>query len=278
MILPTVGFVLCFLLLVSIIVAFLFFSWQGLFEPEFVSAIVTSMLVLVTAVSVFLTLLLLRENQVAREREAEPVFNITLESPFAGSSSFVIENIGNGPGRNIDIVLTAHPQDCMISHIERKNIRPNDKVLEIDQPVGPPVSFDNIESVKLEGTCENIFGKEIEIYDESRVDILYRGHTDNLLRDENDRLERKLKDINKSIESVAEEMSVDGMKLFFERKNREAILDVLEEQGEITLEELSKQIGVPAYMLFTDLDRLEYTGSIEWSRNWEPDEVIKFRD
>lgn len=218
MILPVVGFVLCFLLLATIIVVFLYFSWQGLFDPEFVSAVVTSMLVLVTAVSVFLTLLLFKENRVAREREVEPVFNITLESPFAGSSSFVIENIGNGPGRNIDVILTAHPKGCMISYIERKNIRPDDKVLEIDRPVGPSVSFEDIKSVKLEGTCENIFGKELEIYDESRIDVLHKGHTDNILRNENDRLERKLKNINKSIESVAEEMSIDGMELFFKRK------------------------------------------------------------
>lgn len=115
MILPIAVFVLCFLLLATILAVFLYFLWQGLFEPEFVSAVVTSMLVLVTAVSVFLTLLLFKENRVAREREVEPVFNITLESPFAGSSNFVVENIGNGPGRNIDVVLTAQPRNCMIS-------------------------------------------------------------------------------------------------------------------------------------------------------------------
>lgn len=162
-------------------------------------------------------------------------------------------------------------------NIKRKNIRPSDKILEIDGPVGPSVSFEDIKSVKLEGTCENIFGKGIDICDESKIDVLRKGHTDDMLRDENDRLERKLKNISKSIESVAEEMSIDGMELFFERKNREAILDLLEEQGEITLKDLSKQIGVPAFMLFTDLDKLEHAGSIEWSRDWESDEVIRFQ-
>ena len=266
------------LFLTIIICVFLYFAAEGRFEPEFVSAVVTSMLVLVTAVSVFLTVLLLRENRIAREREVEPAFNISLESVFAGGSNFVIENIGNGPGQNIEAILTLEPQGNKLIEIERKNMRPDDTVLELAPTEEPTVSIDEGETVKLEGTCENIFGKEVDIYDESKIDTLRRGSMDDLLRDESDRLERNLKKIEKSIESLGDEIVLDEFDLFIRRENGEVILDCLETHGGLTIRELSKQIGVPAFKLFSTIDWLENAGSIERDGDWEPDTMIKLQN
>lgn len=194
-------------ILTAILAVFLYFTWRGLLAASFVSAVVTSMLVLVTGSSVFLTLLLLEENQIARRREFKPSLTVYLEPVAIGLLDVVIENIGNGPARDIGATLILLP-DGIEWEFRRQNLRPGDKA-----PAFAPIedagfdlnSAQEYDMIAIEGECTDIFGGEIQFSDSYDMDLLYSGeHNQHLPYEE--RLERKvdnvaknLKDINKTL-------------------------------------------------------------------------------
>lgn len=146
--------------------AFLYATYVGLFEPLFVSAIATSGLVLVTAISVVTTISLLKEQQRGREQQITPCFKLETTGIGVGRSGIIARNIGNGPAKNIDIDISIHPQD-----LDGNKTYPNVASGDI-LPIGNPfddVDLDDVEEIKISGKCEDILGNEHTIEDKHRT-------------------------------------------------------------------------------------------------------------
>lgn len=248
-------------ILTTIMIVFLYSTQQGVFEANFVSAVITSMLVFVTAVSVFMTLLLLRENRTARQKEYEPAFSLSLKSIFSGTRSIVIENIGNGPAQDVDVTLTVKPND-MEYEMKRKNVRPGDGFLNLRSEI--PVNPEEAEKVVIDGECKDVFGNKVEIYSESDVDILRTAEEDSFLRDENEKLRRELNSIDKSIKSIFDDVEMQEINTFIRRKNSQAVIECFQEHGDLTWAELVKLMGVQDVDLLQTIIWLESANSIEY--------------
>lgn len=92
---------------VSGIIIALYGGFHGWYGPGLTSAIASSGLVIATTLSLITTRETLREERLSREQDAKPLLRITLESISLGSNSLMVENVGNGPARDIDVSVEA---------------------------------------------------------------------------------------------------------------------------------------------------------------------------
>ncbi|MFC4986711.1 hypothetical protein [Saliphagus infecundisoli] len=251
-------------LLTIVICSFLYFVHEGLFEPEFGSAVVTSMLVLVTAVSVFLTLLLVKENKTARERENKPVFTITTGSIYSNSYQLAVENIGNGPAQNVDITMTTEP-DNIDAKLERKNVRPGDICLDSATHITANHIPERYKTVSIKGTCEDIFGNEVEVNNEAKVENI-TGNEEQVVRSEIEELGQEIKGVSSSIDSLFDNIHVKEIDSLVKMENSKRVTDCLKENGALTIEELVQNLGLHYTDLLQTLIWLDSAGSIEYDK------------
>lgn len=191
------------LILAAILGSFLYFTWNGTFEATFVSAAVTSMLVMVTGISVFFTLLLLEENRIARKREFEPAFSVYLEPIAIGVFDVVLENIGNGPAQDVEATLTLFPSEITWD-FQRKNVRPGDKApafITNENITFRQKSSKDFDKITVEGKCTDVFGNRVNFSNTYNMELLKSGEHEQHLPYEN-RTERNLKDISRSLKDI----------------------------------------------------------------------------
>lgn len=150
----------------SLLSTFLYATYVGMFEPMFVSAVATSSLVFVTAVSVLLTISLLIEEKRHREQQIIPSFKLGTEAISLGSYGITARNIGNGPAKNIEATVTVKPQNEEYT-IEYPNV-PSGEILPIGNPFDE-VDIEDVNEITLSGECEDILGKEHSINDKQEV-------------------------------------------------------------------------------------------------------------
>jgi len=195
--------ILGLLVLAGILTGFLYLTWDGVFEPSFVSAVVTSMLVMVTGISVFLTLLLLEENRTARQREFEPSFTVYLEPVAIGAFDVVLENIGNGPAKDVEATLRLYPDEIEWK-FRRQNVRPGDKApafISEEDIVFKQESSDEFDKITVQGECTDVFGNTVEFSDAYDMALLRSGEYTQHLPYE-DRLEQKVDDIASNLRDI----------------------------------------------------------------------------
>lgn len=261
--------VLGLLVLAGVLLTFLYFAWEGVFEPLFVSAVGTSALVLVTGTSVFLTLLLLEENRTARKREVKPSFSIQLEPVAISTFGVVIENIGNGPAKDVEATLTLYPNEDQWD-FRRKNIRPGDQAgASPDDITFSKDSGGKYDRISIEGKCTDVFGNTIPFSDSFDMELLqngkYGGYNPHEHEDELEEIQKVLNKIRRSIDSVSNEIQLDGLDELIQRRNSQAILSTLRKNGgTLTISEISSLTGLPRMDLIQTLMWLDASNSIEF--------------
>lgn len=252
--------------LLSIVLAiFLYYAASGVLEPEFVSAAVTSMLVFVTGISVFITLLILKEDQTARRKNVEPVFTLSTRTVSHGSYDIIIKNIGNGPAQNIDIAVSAHPSGTT-SSIYRKNIRPGEEILQMssDLGIGLKADFNQVDYISIDGKCTDIYGNTVPISDKYDTSKISTKTMDSLLKSDEELLREEINNINKSVSFPLDDFDTDSINAFFKLKNSQMIISCLQKNGPLTAKELCEHLGVSYIHLFGILHELEQSGAIRY--------------
>lgn len=194
----TIGLLLLFI--IGGLIAFLYASYIGFFDPPFVSAAATSGLVLVTAVSVILTISLLNEHRKTRQQDIIPVFKLQIKPISIGKSGIVARNIGNGPAQNIDITVTIYPQNSE-HFLKYPNVAEGD-VIPIGNPFEDHIEFENVEKITVSGDCEDVMGEDHLINDRHTI---RETSTDEYLLNRNDD-EKYLKDLAKETKKIRQEL------------------------------------------------------------------------
>lgn len=208
------------LFIISLILgAFLYASYTGVLEPMFVSAVATAALVLVTAVSVCLTLLLLSEERQARQQEIMPSFKIELQGFYLGQYGIAIRNIGNGPAQDVEATLALKPngekRKITYPNVDSGDIIPVPKPFE-DAKLNSD-TLDGFDRIVIEGDCKDIIGNEKEFKDtydfSTHKDMPRRAVGNDSIEDylkgivdELDDIEGELGDIEKGIDGVEGEI------------------------------------------------------------------------
>lgn len=186
--------------IVAILLSFLYAAYVGLFSPSFVSAVATSGLVLVTAVSVILTISLLNEQSKARKQEIIPAFKLGTKGIALGKRGIIARNIGNGPAQNIEVTVTVQPQNIETS-FEYPNVATGE-ILPIGDPFSDDFDLEQVDKIAISGECEDIMGEIHHIWDEEAVrDISSDEYI--LTRDTQ---EKSLKDISNEVKKIRKEL------------------------------------------------------------------------
>lgn len=173
--------------LLGVVVA-LYGAYTGWYGPAFASAIASSGLVLATIISLITTRDTLEEQRLAREQQAKPLLRLIPEKVTLGSYSLMIENVGNGPAKNIDVSVKAIGSDL------NEKISPEIPLLASGESVAVSVGMDDVPEVGFTqsedeeynrdgilGTGDEITEEDIENIDEfvmngSCTDILNKDH------------------------------------------------------------------------------------------------------
>jgi len=115
------------LVIAGILLLFLYGSYLGYFPSPFVSAVASSLLVLVTAISVTLTSILLQEQREANRQEVKPVIRIEVVPVSIATYDSILENVGNGLAQDVTAKLALKP-DGPEWKVSERNVRVDDKV------------------------------------------------------------------------------------------------------------------------------------------------------
>lgn len=193
------GIALILISIISILSWFLYLAYKGNFEPLFVSAVATSALVLVTAVSVILTILLLREERQSRRQQIIPIFKLGKEGTVINPLNVIAQNIGNGPAKNIRGKVILKPQNEEID-FEYPNV-PSGEILPIGN-IPEDIEFEDIDKITISGECEDILGNKHQINDEQEVRDRAKG---TILMDR-DKKEKHLRDIADNLKDIRRDM------------------------------------------------------------------------
>lgn len=191
------------LIIAGILSMFLYFSYKGTFSPPFVSAVASSLLVLVTAVSVILTSTLLQEQKEANRREVKPIIRLDVVPVSIGGSNSIIENVGNGLAQDVTATLKLQPDGPEWTVAER-NVRIDDKI-----PAFAPDEVDfrdtDYEEIELTGNVTDMFNECYEIDDIYELGkASNRGYLpyDDGIADKLGDIESELSDIEKAISKI----------------------------------------------------------------------------
>lgn len=184
-------------LIILLLLSFLYGAYVNVFEPQFVAAVATSALVLVTTVSVIMTQSLLNEQKLARRQDIKPSFNILVKAISLGEAGIGLKNVGNGTAKNIEGEITVQPQGA-VADFYYSSVPPGQLL-----PIGNP--FDDIsltqddedyDKIIAEGTYEDIMGNEWDF----KIEESYKKNTieEYMMKDQS---------IEESLDDIADEMS-----------------------------------------------------------------------
>ncbi|WP_232700816.1 hypothetical protein [Halobacterium wangiae] len=179
-------------------IVLLYFISTGMLSGAEATAVATVLLVLLTGVYATATYLMVQETQKAREQEIQPVLDFQ-----AREAASTIVNSGNGPARSLDITLTLEPAGESRT-IQRQSLPAGGAVAIPSEPYSSlgdqcyqdlqlqaaDVDWENVDEddpdfwenldepyqyLKLEGTCEDVWGNTHRINEEYQVYDLTEG-------------------------------------------------------------------------------------------------------
>ncbi|WP_152424841.1 hypothetical protein [Natronococcus jeotgali] len=188
---------------------FLIGAYQGRFRSEFVSAVVSATLVLVTTVSVILNAFLLEEQQDSKRKEVEPVFQVVLTPTGIGNVAPAIENIGNGPAINITGTIDL-PDVSEKLDFSRYNISQGDKaVLPVPEEYNMSIdSWKERENISIDIRYQDIFSNKKSVQPDYDVNILledlisHHSESDNSTEQSLESIENTLGKIERAISNM----------------------------------------------------------------------------
>jgi hypothetical protein len=218
------------------------------------------LLAAITAVYVILTGQLLRETKNARRQELMPIMNLDLEQYAIGALGPKLENVGNGPARDVDATVKLVPGGKE-NTITSKNIRPGDFAASVG-PVSPD-SHENYNKMVVEGEYTDAFGERECFKDEFDLAILENLDGAESMMDR-DRQLREIKKIRKDLGSISDSLNVEGLDRLLSIRTNRPIIEVIRENDGITLQELSQEVGLNPLDLgvilteFKEYDMVEY--------------------
>ena len=158
------------LVIAGILLLFLYGSYLGYFPSPFVSAVASSLLVLVTAISVTLTSILLQEQREANRQEVKPVIRIEVVPVSIATYDSILENVGNGLAQDVTAKLALKP-DGPEWKVSERNVRVDDKVAAFP-PNDDELDSERYDKTELRGKVTDMFGEEYNMYDIYKLENL----------------------------------------------------------------------------------------------------------
>lgn len=228
-----------------------------------IQAIASVALFMVTGAYVFLTRQLVTETRDAREQEIKPVLSLTTEGFSIEKSVPVIKNIGGGPAIDVNATVELIP-DGPSGTIQSKTLAPGEKAASATPEVTRETA-ENYDSIVVSGTSENIWGNRDPFNDEFNLSLV----TDNDGADsvlDRDQSEWLLRQIEKNLRNIAEDINMDGFEKVLKLETRKRILSSIPDDDSISITELSGETGLGRIDLAIELLTLkEEVGMIDYS-------------
>lgn len=226
-----------------------------------INAAATVVLVLVTTAYVLLTWRLVNETRQARKQEVKPVMNLDVEPISIGSWAPKIENVGNGPALDVSATVKLEP-DGQQYKLQSKNLPAGDYTGAIT----PQVSGDShkeYESLTVEGEYTDVFGDRDTFEESYNLELLANlDAADSIMK--RDQQARHLQNIDQRLQSIAENIEMDGFQRVLKMESRNWILTIIREHGSLTLGELASKTGLTHFELGGVLEWLYEAGAIEY--------------
>ncbi|WP_156037875.1 hypothetical protein [Haloferax prahovense] len=134
----------------------LYGAFQGWYSSGFASIIVTSGLVLATTLSLIATRNTLHEQRLAREQQAKPLLRVSLEEVTRSAYSIMVENVGNGPAKDVDVTIKAISGETAGESVQDEINTPL-PVISPSESIAVSVGLDNVEdpTTSTLGNSEN---------------------------------------------------------------------------------------------------------------------------
>jgi len=229
-------------------------------EPSVISAGATLILVVVTAAYMLFTKEMVSETRNARQQDVKPILNLELKGWAMGGIGPKLENIGNGPAKDISVDISLTPGGE--SHtITAENLPPGE-FIGSDKPNSAGFQEEGYEKVVATGSFSDIYGKSEDLDQEIDLESYWERKTiHSMMVDDED--ERQLKRIESSLSSIADNVDIEGLETYLQLENRKQILNILERDGRITASELQRKTGLGPAKLAGVLLQLVYLDVIE---------------
>ncbi|WP_147302022.1 hypothetical protein [Haloferax sp. Atlit-4N] len=221
----------------------LYGAFQGWYSSGFASVIASSGLVLATTLSLITTRNTLHEQRLAREQQAKPLLRLDLEKVTLGAYSIMVENVGNGPAKDVDVTIKAISSDGQRDSVQDEIgtplpvISPSESIAvsvgldDVEDPTAPTSKknkdsgdhrlFESVDQINkkdlqdishiyMTGTCRDILDTEHEIdsifytkYAEEGMAQYGRHDTASELR----KIEQSLSKVRNEMSSLRQEIS-----------------------------------------------------------------------
>lgn len=234
-----------------------------------INAAATVVLVIVTAVYVFLTWGMVKETRSARKQEVMPIMNLDVEPFSIGAWAPKVENIGNGPAIDVDATVKLEPGGEEYE-LQSKNVPSGDFTGILDPKVNED-THEEYDSLRVEGAFTDVFGDREPFEAEYDLTLLAElDGADSMMR--RDKQARHLRGIEQNLQSISNSIEMDGLQKVLKMESRDRVLTHLRENGPLTVRELARKTGMTHFELGEDLMWLNEAGAIEY--DVEQDEIL----
>lgn len=234
-----------------------------------VNAAATVVLVLVTGGYVALTYRLVGETRDARRQEVMPVINVEPEPYAIGAYGAKVENVGNGPAKDVDATISLEPGGPE-HELRSKNIAAGGFTGSLEPEMKRDVAED-YERLEIDGCLTDVWGVRDDFHDVFDLGLLAEDDgADSIMED--DQVSRRLRNIERSLESIADGVEMDGLEKNLTIRNRRRILDHITGSGGITLEELCRDTGLTGPEAGEIVMWLKEAGSVDYPG--DPGDII----
>lgn len=247
------------LLLIALPIGFLAFGFYfGWFTLPEIST--NESLVVVTFLYMILTGFLVLETRLSRKQEILPVVNLNVEPYAIGARGAQIENIGNGPAKNVDATIKFEP-DGPKGQIQSKNVRAGG-FIGSEEPEISDKNLEEYDQLVVSGYWTNIWGGRTHFKDSVKTQSVGEYDIADSLMSEDDEL-RYLDKIETQLKNISNELEMNKLDTYLTLRNRETVLSVLKENEGLTLQEISEETGLHEDELAITLASLSEANAIE---------------
>lgn len=246
-------------------------AYYDIIAPELLTASVTSLLVIVTGGYVIFTYRLWREQQRAREQQVNPAISLNIVPTSYTPSTYLLalENVGNGPAKDLNVNLTAEGSDVISdTTFDVKLLNEGDRTLVHsggDQKLGES-ELEEIERIYITGNCENVFDNPVEIEDVFEVTPYteFDAETVDPFMTTEEKLLSELRKTNSQIGRLTRLLKDSAMESESAFRIRQIILQDIREAGITTPKEIAVKTGLRPMAVASHLTFLRAAGAVEF--------------
>lgn len=265
------GLILTMLLMVLLIIAINALAIFDVITPELMTASVTSLLVIVTGGYVIFTYRLWREQARAREQQVNPAISLNIVPTNYTPPTYLLalENVGNGPAKNLNVDVEADGSDVLSdTTFEVKLLNESDRTLVHsggDQELSES-DIEGMQRIRINGNCENVFDNHVNIEDvfELTPYTEFDSETVDPFMTTEDKLLSELRKMNSEIGRLTRRLKDSDMELESAFGIRQTILEDIREAGVTSPKEIAVRTGLRPMVVASHLTFLKAAGAVEF--------------